>query len=487
MSRATERDIGPEPQFPPDVGYDHHAAMQKGLPVNIDAEKFIIGSVFLDDSRIPEIAATITQEDFSLEKHRRIWRRIMEIHGRSEKVDRVTVANELIRYGELQSVDGLGYLISLDEGLPSIAGIGAYTRIVRDKAALRKLANIGQHLMNRAIMGEESPDDILAGVEEQILGIGETRQSVDEGLRAAGDFLRNFPGGFSAFVEPAKRENGIKTGFTKLDQMTGGFRPGELIIIGARPGAGKSALALNIAWNIAALQNEAVAIFSLEMSMESLLLRMLCAASRTDSQRLRSGYLGEQERHRIRIAANQMAEAPIYIDDSSNVGLMEMHAKVRHLENKIKTKVRLVIVDYLQLMASRGKQENRNQEVSRIARGLKLLSKTDQLDCPILALSQLSRATEQRAGGDKRAQLSDFKESGGLEENADLVGALFREEMYKRDREDLHGVAELNILKQRQGPVGRVDLVWLAAMTRFENRAEDFTEEDNGRLPYAED
>jgi replicative DNA helicase len=232
---------------------------------------------------------------------------------------------------------------------------------------------------------------------------------------------------------------------------------------------GKTALALNIAWHVAARLFQPVAIFSLEMSQESLLTRMLCAAARVDSQRFRAGYLNEHERQKLRAAANQMVETPLYIDDTAGVNLMDMHAKLRRLQQSGQ-KLGLVVVDYLQLMSIRGRTENRNQEVSQLSRGMKLMSK--ELGCPFLVLSQLSRATETRVG-DHRPQLSDLRESGSIEQDADVVGFIFREEVYKRDREDLRGVAELIVAKQRNGPIGKVDLVFLHSMTKFENRAED--------------
>lgn len=444
-----------------------NAAFDKGLPTNIDAERFILGSVMLDDARFIEIAGSLFQEDFALEKHRRIFQRMSDLHGRGEKIDRVTVANELLRFGELESVDGLSYLVSLDDGLPKISNLESYVRIVRDKATLRRIAVSAQHLMNRALAGEEDPSEILAGAEETLLKLGEIR--TEKGLMTPMEVIQNYAGGLNAFLDPSRRVKGVSTGFTKLDEMTGGMKGGELIILAARPAMGKTAFALNIAWHVATKLFQPVAIFSLEMSQESLLTRMLCAASRVDSQRFRTGYLNEQERQKLRQAANQMVEAPIYIDDTAGCHLMDMHAKLRKVQQSGQ-KLGLVVVDYLQLMSSKGKVENRNQEVSQISRGLKLMSK--ELDCPFLVLSQLSRATETRQG-DHRPQLSDLRESGSIEQDADIVGFIFREEVYKRDREDLRGLAEFIVAKQRSGPVGTVPLVFLHAQTRFENRAED--------------
>jgi replicative DNA helicase len=447
-------------------------ALEKGLPANIDAERFILGSVLLDDSRFVEIAGTVVQDDFALEKHRRIFTRMSELHERGERIDRVTVANELRRFNELESVDGLTYLVSLDDGLPQIPNLDGYIRILRDKATLRRIAMASQHLMNRALLAEEDPADILAGAEETLLRLGEAR--TERGLMTPFEVIQNYQGGLNAFLDPSKRIKGISTGFTRLDEMTGGLHAGELIIVAARPSMGKTALALNIAWHVATRLFKPVAIFSLEMSQESLLTRMLCAAARVDSQRFRTGYLNEQERMKLRQAANQMVEAPLYVDDTAGANLMDMHAKLRRLQQSGQ-KPGLVVVDYLQLMSARGRSENRTQEVSQMSRGLKLLSK--ELDCPFLVLSQLSRAPETRQG-DHRPQLSDLRESGSIEQDADVVGFIFREEVYNRDREDLRGLAEFIVAKQRNGPVGTVNLVFLHSQTKFENRAED-----TGELP----
>jgi replicative DNA helicase len=442
-------------------------ALQKGLPANIDAERFILGSVLLDDARFIDIAGVLTNEDFALEKHRRIFARMSELHERSEKIDRVTVANELLRYNELESVDGLTYLVSLDDGLPRISNLDSYVKIVRDKATLRRIAVASQHLMNRALMAEDDPEEILAGAEQTLLQLGESR--TDKGLATPLQVIQGYEGGLNAFLDPSKRIKGISTGFTKLDEMTGGLHAGELVILAARPSMGKTALALNICWHVASRLLQPVAIFSLEMSQESLLTRMLCAAARVDSQRFRAGYLNEAERKKLREAANQMVESPIYIDDTAGINLMDMHAKLRRLQQSGQ-KLGLVVVDYLQLMSIRGRTENRNQEVSQLSRGMKLLSK--ELGCPFLVLSQLSRAPETRQG-DHRPQLSDLRESGSIEQDADLVAFIFREEVYKRDREDLRGVAELHLAKQRNGPIGTINLVFIHSMTKFENRAED--------------
>jgi replicative DNA helicase len=441
-------------------------ATEKGLPTNVDAEKFVLGSILLDDTLYIQAAGTLEPDDFSLEKHRRIFKRMGELQDRGEKIDRITVANELMRFNELEACDGLTYLVSLDDGLPQIPNLDSYIRIVKDKAVLRRIIFASQHMMNRCLLGEEEPGTILAGAEETLLKLGDSR--VKAGLLNPAQILQEYEGGLSAFLDPSKRIKGISTGFAKLDEMTGGMHGGDLVIIAARPSMGKTALALNIAQHVALKLKQTVAIFSLEMSKESLLTRMLCAAARVDSQRFRAGFLSQDERRKLNQSLHELVEAPLFIDDTSGVHMMDMHAKLRRLQQE--HKIGLVIVDYLQLMSSPGRQENRNQEVSALSRGMKLLAK--ELNVPMMVLSQLSRAVETRQG-DHRPQLSDLRESGSIEQDADLVGFIFREEVYHREREDLRGLAELIVAKQRNGPVGTVNLVYLHAQTKFENRAED--------------
>jgi replicative DNA helicase len=321
------------------------------------------------------------------------------------------------------------------------------------------------------MMAEEGPDEILAGAEETLLKLGE--EQVRSGLMNPAQILEDYDGGINAFLDPSKRVKGISTGFLKLDEMTGGLHGGDLFILAARPSMGKTAFALNIAQHIALRGGQTVAIFSLEMSKESLLTRMLCATARVDSQRFRMGYLSGEERRKLNHALQELAEAPLYIDDTAGLHLMDMHAKLRRLKSEHGLGV--VVVDYLQLMSSRGRSENRNQEVSALSRGLKLMAK--ELNVPMIVLSQLSRAVETRQG-DHRPVMSDLRESGSIEQDADVVGFIFREEVYNRDREDLKGLAELIVAKQRNGPVGTVNLVFLHNQTKFENRAED-----TGELP----
>jgi replicative DNA helicase len=443
-------------------------ALERGLPSNIDAERLVLGAILMDDSNYVQVAGLLDPEDFSLEKHRRIFLRMGELHARGESIDRVTVANELMRHGQLESCDGLTYLMSLDNGLPQIFAVESYIRIVRNKSILRRIIFTSQKLVDRCMLGDEDADTLLASAEETLLKLGETqaRQTLVNPMQ----IIRDFEGGLEIFLDPSRRVRGLQTGFRKFDDMTAGLHEGELVILAARPSMGKTALALNIAQHVATdpVNPQTVAVFSLEMSKESLLTRMVCAEARVDQQKFRMGYLGHEERRMLQMAAMKLVQAPLFIDDTPGTNLMDVHAKLRRLQAE--HGLALVVIDYLQLMSSKGRSENRNQEVSALSRGLKLLSK--ELRVPFIVLSQLSRAPETRPG-DHRPQMSDLRESGSIEQDADLVLFIFREEVYNRDREDLRGLAKLIIAKQRNGPIGDVNMVFLKEYTRFENPIND--------------
>lgn len=460
-------------------------ALERGLPVNLDAERYVLGSVLMDDALFVQVAGALQADEFSLEKHRRIFVRMAELQERSERIDRITLANELMKHNQLESCDGLAYLVSLDDGLPQIANLDSYVRIVKDKAMLRRMIFASQRVIDRCMLGEEEPEVILVGAEETLLNLSQLR--LNAGLLTPEEIIDE-QGGLNDFLDPGRRLKGLGTGFVRLDEMTGGLRCGDLIILAARPSMGKTALALNIALHVAlGREPQTVAVFSLEMSKESLLTRMLCSAARMDGQKYRAGYLNADERRRLNVAAGQLTGAPLFIDDSAAANVMDMHAKLRRL--KAEHGLGLVVLDYLQLMSGRGRFENRNQEVSLLSRGLKMLAK--ELNVPLIVISQLSRAPEVRQG-DRRPQLSDLRDSGSIEQDADLVVFIFREEVYKPDRDDLRNKAELIIAKQRNGPTGVANLVFLRQYTKFENPASDLepapppeeAEEDAGAPPF---
>jgi replicative DNA helicase len=438
------------------------------LPDNLDAERFVLGAIMSTETAFLQVAGTLSADDFSLEKHKRIFLRMSELYERGEKIDRVTLANELMKQGQLQSVDGLSYLVSLDDGLPQLHNLDSYVAIVKEKALLRKIISVSQDTINRCIASDENASQILGAVEDALMRLGDVQSR--NALSSPAQIVSEYEGGINAFLDASKRIKGIGTGFLKFDEMTGGLREGELFILAARPAMGKTAFALNIAQHVAMNPKnpQPVAIFSLEMSKESLLTRLICGTARVDQQRFRAGYLNAEERHALQDALYRIVESPIYIDDSAGTNLMDVHSKLRRLQAE--QGLGLVVVDYLQLMQGRGRYENRVQEISSLSRGFKLMSK--ELRVPFLVLSQLSRAPETRPG-DHRPMLSDLRESGSIEQDADMVAFIFREEVYRPDKESLKGLAELILAKQRNGPTGRVKLAFLNRYTKFENLAAD--------------
>jgi replicative DNA helicase len=445
------------------------SALDRALPADLQAERYVLGSILLDGGLYLQVAELLAPADFSLPKHRKIFERMAELHTAGSNIDRVTLTNSLMRAGELESVDGMSYIVSLDDGLPRIYNLDDYIKIVKDRSLLRNLAASAQVLLDRSLLGQEDPQQILAEAEEGLLKLSE--QTARTNMFNPRRIIEEFDGGVNAFLDPANRIQGIGTGFRRFDEMTGGLHEGELIIIAARPSMGKTAVAMNIAQHVAR-NGKVVGVFSLEMSKESLLNRMVCAGARVDQSKFRAGFLSQDERRLLMVALNDLMKSPIYIDDTAGASLIDVHSKLRRLKAEAGA-LDLVIIDYLQLMSGRGRFENRNAEVSHLSRGLKLLSK--ELKVPMVVLSQLSRAPETRPG-DGRPQLSDLRESGSIEQDADLVVFVYREEVYKPDREDLKGKAKLVIGKQRNGPIGDVNLTFLKHCTKFENPVEDLEE-----------
>jgi replicative DNA helicase len=447
------------------------------MPDAPEVEKYILGAIMNEENAFLQVAGTLQPEDFSLEKHKRIFLRMMDVHDRGESIDRVTVANELIKHGQLQSIDGLSYLVSLDDGLPRIENLGAYVGIVKEKATLRKIIQISHDAEHQCREGASSSREILGTVEESLLRLAGLEQK--SRLMHPADVITEV-GGVNKFLDPQKYGRGIKTGFLKFDQMTGGLREGEMITLAARPGHGKTASALGIASNVAEKEGKAVAFFSLEMSKESLLQRLVCSRARVCLQKMRASMLNPEERRRAQQALFEISELPIYIDDTAGTNLMDVHSKTRRLQTEVD--LGLVVIDYLQLMQGRGRFENRVQEISSLSRGCKLMSK--ELRVPVLALSQLSRAPETRAG-DHRPMLSDLRDGGSIEQDSDIVAFVYRESLYKPEKESLRGVAELIIGKQRQGATGTCKLAFLDAYASFENLASDFDSRDEESSPWS--
>jgi replicative DNA helicase len=448
-------------------------SLDRGLPASADAERAVLGAILLDNQAYPQAAEFLRAEDFSLDSHRRIYLRMMELAESGRAIDYVTLTEQLGQHKEIESVGGVAYVTSLTDGLPRVKNIEQYVKIVKDKALLRGLIHAASSAIQQAYEQEAPAEEIVDAAESAIFQVAEKR--IGQGFMAIPDIVRSSFGSIDKLYEQGQRITGLETHFEDFDGMTSGLQKSELIIIAARPSMGKTAFAINIAENAAVRDKKVVGVFSLEMSRESLLLRMLCSQSMVDSHKLRTGFLGRDDYRKLVDGLAMLVEAPIFLDDTPSISLHEMRAKCRRLQQS-QGRLDMVIVDYLQLVASAPlgaagrRYENRTQEVSAISRGLKAMAK--ELRCPVVALSQLSRAPEARTGNN-RPQLADLRESGAIEQDADVVAFIFREEVYKPDDPDLEGKAELIIAKQRNGPTGIVKLAFIKRSTRFENLASE--------------
>jgi replicative DNA helicase len=449
---------------------------ERGLPASPDAERSILGAILLDNHLYNEAAEKITADDFALDSHRRIFSRMAEMIDAGRAVDIVTLPEELAKRKEIEAIGGVAYLFSLTEGLPRRLSIEEYVRIVKDKSLLRQLINICSTAITRAADQGEEALEVLNAAESGLLEV--TERGITRGFASIPEIVRDSFGTIDNLYKEGREVTGLATHFIDFDRMTSGLQPSELIIIAARPSMGKTAWAINIAQNAAVQGGKVVAIFSLEMSKESLLRRMLASQALVDSQKIQKGFLLREDQQKLTHALEQLAESKMFIDDTPGISLTEMRAKARRLR-QMSGGLDLIVIDYLQLMTASAavpgakKYENRTQEVSAISRGLKALAK--ELNVPVIALSQLSRASEQR-GGDKKPMLSDLRESGSIEQDADVVAFIHREAYYNRDENgqpdpDTENKAEIIIAKQRNGPTGSVHLAYLSKCTRFENLA----------------
>jgi replicative DNA helicase len=447
-------------------------AFDTGLPANVEAEKTILGAILLDNAAHAEAKEKLNEDDFSLDSHRRIFLRMTELMDAQRAVDIVTLAAELDRYKERDAIGGVAYLASLTEGLPRRPVIEEYIRIVKDKSLLRKLMLICSAAIARAADQGETALEVLGAAEAQLMEVSE--KGLTGGLQSLEKIVEGSFGNIDNVYKQSREVTGLATDFTEFDRMTSGLQKGELIIIAARPSMGKTALAINIAQNAAVNHAATVAVFSLEMSKESLLRRMLASQAWVDQQKLQKGFLGREDHDKLTNALGLLVDSRIFIDDTAGISLAEMRAKARRLKQNAGG-LDLVVVDYLQLMSatlpSNNKKgyENRTQEVSAISRGLKALAK--ELNVPVVALSQLSRAGVQRKD-DHRPMLSDLRESGSIEQDADVVAFIHRDSYYNRDEEMSEAdkaKSEIIIEKQRNGPTGTVHLNFIAKFTRFDN------------------
>jgi replicative DNA helicase len=433
---------------------------QRLPPQNLEAETSVLGAVLLENEALNRVLEILKEDDFYRNAHRRIFSAILHLYEHSDPVDLITLSEVLKTRGELDDVGGVAYLNSLVNGVPTAANISYYAKIIKEKALLRKLINRTTEIVSQSYSISGDVDEFIDQAERTIFEISEDR--VRPSFYPIKDLIKSSFKTIERLYEKRQLITGVPTGFQRLDELTSGLQPSDLIIIAGRPSMGKTALALNIAQNASVQAAIPAAIFSLEMSKEQLALRMLCSEAKVDAHRLRGGFLSESDWPKLTRAAGSLSEAPLFIDDTPGLSALEMRAKTRRL--KIEHNLGLVIVDYLQLMRGRARADSREQEISDISRSLKALAK--ELSIPVIALSQLNRRVEER--GDKRPQLSDLRESGAIEQDADVILFLYREEVYNKSEEN-RGKAEIIIGKQRNGPTDKVDLAFLDKYTRFEN------------------
>ncbi|MEO5363392.1 MAG: replicative DNA helicase [Magnetococcus sp. DMHC-8] len=434
---------------------------------NNAAEQSVLGAILLDNSVHDQVADILHPQDFYTGAHRAIYQAICTLLERGEPADPIVLQQYLQKNDELHSVGGGGYLAQLIETVPTTANAGAYARLVRDKALLRELAQQATHIVETVYQGKNMPtDQLLDEAEQRIFSVGEGRSHRSASYFPLKAVLMPVLHNIEQLMKHKGTVTGVPTGFVDLDKMLAGLQKSDLLILAGRPSMGKTSFAMNIAANAAIDHHVPVAVFSLEMSKEQLVARMLSAAARIDAQKLRTGWLDDKDYGQLITMASRLSQAPLFIDDTPAISIAALRARARRMRRE--QKIQLILIDYLQLMQGDLKTENRVQEISQISRGLKSLAK--ELGIPIIALSQLSRRLEERPN--KRPILSDLRESGAIEQDADVVMFVFREEVYKENDPALAGLAEIIVAKQRNGPTGKVKLTFLKQFTRFENYAD---------------
>jgi replicative DNA helicase len=436
--------------------------LQKVPPQNIEAEQSILSAILIDNNTLPEVLETLSEKNFYRQAHQKIFGAMLDLFDRNEPADLITVTNILKEHGQLESIGGATYLAELVDTIPVAANATHYARIILEKATLRRLIESSASITTRCFEDRGDMEDILDFAEQSIFDISQDK--VRPAFHALADILPDTYKAVEQAYENKVLVTGIPTGYRELDLLTSGFQPGDLVVIAGRPSMGKTALALNIAQNASAATGTPSAIFSLEMSKEQLSLRMLSAEARVDSAKMRGGFLQESDLAHINRAAGALYDLPIFIDDSPAISALEIRAKARRM--KMEKGLGLIMVDYLQLMRGRASAERRDLEISEISRSLKALAK--ELSIPVVALSQLNRKVEERSN--RRPVLSDLRESGAIEQDADVIAFIYRDEVYNQDPDNPNrGVAEINVAKQRNGPIGTVRLTFLQHCTRFED------------------
>jgi len=437
--------------------------LQRVPPQNIEVEQSVLSAILIQNNTLPEVLELLSEKDFYREAHRKIFAAMVNLFERSEPTDLITLTNVLKEQGQLESIGGASYLAELVDTVPMATNASHYAKIIREKATLRALIERATSITSRCFEDRGNVEELLDFAERSIFDISENK--IRPAFHALADILTDTYKAVEDAYENKVLVTGVPTGFSSLDQKTSGLQSGDLVIIAGRPSMGKTALALNIAQNASVQTGMPVGIFSLEMSKEQLSLRMLSSEARIDSSRMRGGYLSESDLARINRAAGALYDLPLYIDDSPAISALEIRAKARRM--MMEKGLGLIIVDYLQLMRGRASAERRDLEISEISRSLKALAK--EINVPVVALSQLNRKVEDRSN--KRPVLSDLRESGAIEQDADVIMFIYRDEVYNKKEGEPDKTAEINVAKQRNGPTGTVKLAFLEYCTRFEDLA----------------
>ena len=431
-------------------------------PQNVEAEQSVLGGILIENEAVNKVMEILTADDFYRDAHSRIFNALISLSERDEPADLITLTNELRKIDQLDSIGGASYLASLIDSVPTAANIEYYAKIVKEKAILRKLIQTSTEIITQSYQDRGDVEGFLDEAERAIFEISEKR--VKPSFYSIRDIVKESFKTLERLFEKKELVTGVPSGFKELDRYTAGFHASDLIIVAGRPSMGKTALCLNLAQYAAIEKRIPVAIFSLEMSKEQLVIRMLCSEAQVEGTRLRTGFLTESDWPKLTLAAGNLSDAPIFIDDSAAISVLELRAKARRLKGE--HELGMLIIDYLQLMKGRAKVESRQQEISEISRSLKALAK--ELNIPVIAVSQLSRKTEERTGN--RPQLSDLRESGAIEQDADLILFIYRDEVYNRAEDNPNrGKAEVIIGKQRNGPIGKIELKFFDKFTTFKD------------------
>jgi replicative DNA helicase len=438
--------------------------LKRTPPHSLEAEKNVLGGILVNNTKLNVVLSIISPDDFYKEGNRKILEKIIFLIDKNLPVDLLAITEELQRGGDLDEVGGASYISSLMDGVPRSLNIEYHAKLIKEKALLRRLILSSAKIISSSYEQKEDADELLDEAQSAIIRVAEQR--IKPGFFALGDLTNPALETIDRLRSRQQAVTGVPTGFRDLDAITAGFHPSEFIVVAARPSMGKTALCLNISQHVGVMTDLSVGFFSLEMAKEQVIMRLLCSEAQIDLQKVRTGFIGDREFERLKLAAEVLSQAKVFVDETPALTIMEMKAKARRL--KMEQHLDVLFLDYMQLMRAGGRFENRTQEISYISRSLKELAK--ELQIPVVGISQLSRAPEKERRARPKPQLSDLRESGAIEQDADVVIFIYRDEFYHPDDETQHGIAEVTVAKQRNGPTGEISLAFLNKFARFNDR-----------------